>query len=76
MIKESTKQVMRSAATCHPLTSTQPLTVLLFSMMPHYMKYPLNQLGSTILAVSPPILLFPATFLSGRVAWEAEKPLT
>ena len=78
---------MHNAVAHHPLTDTQPVPkqqpppvgqfppVLLFSVMPYHMGHPFGQLGSAVLAMSPPVFPGTPSLLSGRAAREAEKSL-
>jgi len=79
---------MHKAIAHHPLTDAQPVPkhrllspdqlplVYMFSMTSHGTEHPFGQLGSAVLAVSPPRLLCTPSLLLGRAVWEAEKPLT
>ena len=50
--------------------------VYMRSMTSYGMEYPCHQLGSAVLAVSPPSFLFTPHLLIGTPVWEAEKSLT
>lgn len=77
---------MHDAFAHHAPTNAQPepqqqfpsqlsLIVYILSMSLHVMKHSFGQMGSTVLAVSPPNSLCPPSPLAGR-AGEAEKSLT
>jgi len=44
--------------------------------MSYGMEYPFGQLGSAVLAVSPPTPLCPPSLHTDRARWETEKALT
>jgi len=59
-----------------PFLLLSPPLLYMLSMTPYGMEYPFGQLGSAVLAVSPPSFLCTSSLLTGRVVQEAEKPLT
>lgn len=48
---------------------------LLLSTMSHSLRYPFGQLGSAVLAVSPPNFLYTLSLLTGEVLGEAKNVL-